>query len=120
MKFTPAHMNSVLVETWHSFQQQSACVIIYALKKTKLLPLAPPDHDTNTQACLTATQTPSGTKSEETEEIGRASMAPVAVDGIRTTNPMVILRAQGRPSRNLLIKSATYDTVQQRTIIPIQ
>ena len=30
MKFTPTHMNYVLVEMWHSFQQQSACVIINA------------------------------------------------------------------------------------------
>ena len=50
--FTPAQMNSVLVEMWHLFQQQSALVIIDAFRKTKLLPLAPPDHDTNTQACL--------------------------------------------------------------------
>ena len=47
-------------------------------------------------------------------------MAPVAVDAIRTTEPMVILRAQGRPSRNLLIRAAAYDTVQHRTIFPIQ
>ena len=39
---------------------------------------------------------------------------------IRTTDPMVILRAQGRPSRNLLIRAADYDTVQQRTILLIQ
>ena len=44
MKVTPAHMNYVLVEMWHLFQQQSARVIINALKKKKLLPLAPPDH----------------------------------------------------------------------------
>ena len=69
----------------------------------KFLPLAPPDHSTNAQACLAETQTPSGTKSEETEEIARASMAPVAVEAIRTTEPMVILRAKGRSSRNLLI-----------------
>ena len=78
MQFTPVHMNSVLVEMWHLFQQQSACVIIDTFKKTKLLPLAPPDHDTNTQACLAATQPPSGNKSEEIEEIARASMATVA------------------------------------------
>ena len=30
MKFNPDHMNSVLVEMWYSFQQQSACVIIDA------------------------------------------------------------------------------------------
>ena len=63
---------------------------------------------------------PSGKKSEETEEIDRASMEPVAVDFIRTSDPMVILRARGRPSRNLLILGAAYDTVHQRTIISIQ
>ena len=47
-------------------------------------------------------------------------MAYLAVDAIRTTDPMVILRAHGRPSRNLLIRAAAYDTVQQRTILPIQ
>ena len=47
-------------------------------------------------------------------------MAPVAVDVIRTTDPMVILRARGRPSRNLLIRGAAYDIVHQRTILPIQ
>ena len=120
MKFTPAHMNSFLVEMWHSFQQQSACVIIDAFKKTKLLPLVPPDHDTNTQACLAATQTPSGNKPEEIEEIARASMTPVAVDAIKTIDPMVILRARGKPSSNLLIRGAAYDTVHQRTILPIK
>ena len=34
IKFTPDQMNSVLVEMWHLFQQKSACVIIYAFKKT--------------------------------------------------------------------------------------
>ena len=47
-------------------------------------------------------------------------MEPVAVKAIRTTEPMVILRAKGRSSRNLLIRAADYDTVQQRTIITIQ
>ena len=47
-------------------------------------------------------------------------MAPVVVDVIRMTDPMVILRAQGRPSRNLLIRGASYNTVQQRTVLPIQ
>ena len=47
-------------------------------------------------------------------------MAPVSVDVIRTTDPMVFLRAQGRPSRKLLIRVSVYDTVQQRTILPIQ
>ena len=96
-------MNYVLVEMWHSFQQQSASVVIDALKKTKLLPLAPPDHDTNAQGCLAATQTPLGMKSEEIENISGAFMAPGEVKAIRTTDPMSVLRAKGRSSRILLI-----------------
>ena len=47
-------------------------------------------------------------------------MVHVEVDTIRTTDPMVILRVQGRPSRNLLILASSYDTFQKRTILPIQ
>ena len=47
-------------------------------------------------------------------------MSPVAVDVISTTDPMVILRAQGRPSRKLLIRAVAYDTVKQMTVLPIQ
>ena len=47
-------------------------------------------------------------------------MAPGEVEAIRTTDPMVILRAKEGSPRNLLIRAAAYDTVQQRTIIPIQ
>ena len=47
-------------------------------------------------------------------------MASGEVEAIGTTYPMVILSAYGRSSRNLLIQAAAYDTVQQRTIIPIQ
>ena len=47
-------------------------------------------------------------------------VSPVAFDVIRTTDPMVVLRAQVIPSRNLIILAAAYDTIQQRTILPIQ
>ena len=86
----------------------------------KLPPLAPPDHETNAQVYLAATQTPSGMKSEEIEDIDRASMAPEEIEAIITTEPMVILIEKGRSSRNLLIRYAAYDTVQQRKIIHIQ
>ena len=76
MKFTPDHMNYVLEDIWHLFQQQSDSFIIDALKTHTLLPLSPPDHNTNAQACIAATQTPSRTKSEEIEEIAKAYMAP--------------------------------------------
>ena len=47
-------------------------------------------------------------------------MEPGEVESIITTESMVILRAKGRSSRNLLIRAAAYDTVQQRTVLPIQ
>ena len=47
-------------------------------------------------------------------------MEPVAVKAIRTTDPRVILKSKGISSRKLLIRAAAYDTVQQRTILPIQ
>ena len=65
------------------------------LKKTKLLPLAPPDHDANNQIYLEATQTPSGMKSKEIKDIYRAYMAPGEVEAIRKNDPMVIFRAKG-------------------------
>ena len=80
---------------WHSFQQQPASVIIYAFNKIKLLPLPPPNHDINTQACLAAAQTPSGAKSEETKDISRASIPPGEVEAVRNTEPIVILRLKG-------------------------
>ena len=85
-----------------------------------ILPLSPPDHETNTQACITENQTPSGKKSEEVEDISRASMAPVAVEAIRMTDPMVVLREKGRSSRNLFIQAAAYDTFQQMKITTIK
>ena len=39
---------------------------------------------------------------------------------IRMNDPMIINRENGGSSRNLLIRVRAYDTVQQRTIIPIQ
>ena len=91
---------------YHLLQQQSAFCIIGDFKKTKLLTLSPPDHDTNSQGFLAATQTPSGMKSEEIEDISRASMAPGEVKAIRMTEPMVILRVKGVSSMNLLIRFA--------------
>ena len=43
------------------------------------------------------------------------------MEGIRTTDPMVILREKGWciSSSNLLIRAAAYDTVRDRTVLPI-
>ena len=47
-------------------------------------------------------------------------MATGEVKSVRTTDPMVIIRSKVGSSRNLLVQVAAYDTVQQRTILPIQ
>ena len=47
-------------------------------------------------------------------------MEPREDTAIRRTNPMFILIAKRRSSRNLLIRDVSYGTVQQRRIIPIQ
>ena len=47
-------------------------------------------------------------------------MAPGEFEAIRATDLMVTLRAKGISSRKLLIRAADYDTVQQRTTLPIQ
>ena len=47
-------------------------------------------------------------------------MSPGEVEAIRTTDPMVIVRAKGGLLSILLIRAAAYDTFQQRKIIPIQ
>ena len=57
LKITNYHTNDVLVETWRAFQLSSAPLIINAPKKTKILPLNPPDEDTSTHACLVSAQT---------------------------------------------------------------
>ena len=62
LNFKNALMNYVLVESWRKFQLSSDPVIINAFKKTNLVPLTPPDEDTNTQACLEAAQNPKGEK----------------------------------------------------------
>ena len=60
LKFTSAHMNDILVETWRAFQLSSSLITFKAFNKTKFLPLTHPDEYTNTQSDLAAAQTPKG------------------------------------------------------------
>ena len=78
LNFTNAHMNYILVEIWRYFHIYSSPVIINAFKKKNIVPLTPPDEDTNTQVCLAAAQTPKE-KMEEIEVIARASIYPEGV-----------------------------------------
>ena len=47
-------------------------------------------------------------------------MAPGEVKAIMTTDPMVVLISKEGSSRSILIIFASYDNVQQKTILSIQ
>ena len=91
-------------------------------KKAHLLPLSPPDEYTNHQAYLAATQISKFRKVDEIESIVKTRIAPREMEEIRTTDPMVILRENGRvnSSRNLLLTAATYNTIRTGTVLLIQ
>ena len=48
-KFSPHHMNSVLVEAWDAFNISSVNIVRDSFAKTKLPPLIPHKLTTNTQ-----------------------------------------------------------------------
>ena len=56
LKFTPPHMNSVLVETWEDFKPSSATITQKYFKKTNFPPLYPTYIATNHKACIAGTQ----------------------------------------------------------------
>ena len=56
LKFTTAHTNAILVETWEDFKISSASMSHDAFNKTHLPPLYPPDQDMNIQYFLAGTQ----------------------------------------------------------------
>ena len=56
LKFTPAHINSVRVATWEAFKISSATITHNTFNNTHILPLSPPDIDTNHQTFLAVTQ----------------------------------------------------------------
>ena len=77
LKFTPAHINYVLVETWEDFKPTSATITQKSFKNTHLLPLSPPDIGTNHQAFLGGTQQSNIEKSGDIGRISKASIAPI-------------------------------------------
>ena len=55
LKFTPTHMNSILVETWEAFKLSSATITQKYFNKTHLLPRYLSYISTNDQDCLAGT-----------------------------------------------------------------
>ena len=118
-RFQPHHMNSVLIETWEAFMLSDGNIIMDSFAKCHLLPLSPPNMITNTQVCVSSIQT----SSKGTNQIAKDTLAPIKLLTTRTNNLMVIIPAKGsnqQPYRNILLREAAYETVQKRTVLPIQ
>ena len=63
------------------------------------------------------------TSSKGVNLITEGTVAPIQLEVTRTNDPMVIIRAKGstqQPSINILLRAAVYDTVQKRTVLPLQ
>ena len=118
-RFQPHHMNSVLVEAWDAFKVSSGNIIVDSFPKTRILPLIPPNMITNTHSMVASVQT----SSKGINCIAEDTVSPIQLQVTRTNEPMVIIRAKGstqQPSRNILLRAAAYDTVRNRTVLPLQ
>ena len=119
--FSPAHMNTVIVKMWARLTCESGSLIKRSFEKTHLVPLRPPTaHEAASNAMISALQIGTGKKATELAILSESIMSPVTVDNITTTDPVVILKARGNTSRNLIIRSAAYDIINRSTVIPAQ
>ena len=121
LEFTPAHINYILVETWEAFKLSSKTITQKYFNKTHLLLLSSQNIDTKNQSCLASTQQSNREKEDDIGSIAKASIEPIEMEGVNTTDPMVILRYKGRcrASNNLVIKAAVYDTASARNVLPL-
>ena len=85
-------MNYFLIKTWEALKLSSDKTPQKNFNKTYLLPLSPPDIDTNHQACLDGTKKLNRDKSDDIVSVVKASIGPIYMEEVRTTDPMVILR----------------------------
>ena len=76
-KFSPHHMNSVLVESWDPFRISSGKIIRDSFSKTNLPPLSPTDLTTNAQACAASIQVSFADKAEEINKILLQTFSPI-------------------------------------------
>ena len=81
IKFSPHHMNSVLVESWDPFNMSAGNIIRDSFAKTKLPPLSPPNLTANIQACAASTQVSSGSKAKEINNISCQKSCEYQVTG---------------------------------------
>ena len=94
-KFSPHHINSILVKAWDDFNISSGNIIMDSFLKKRHPPLIPTNLTTNTQASATSTQVYSGAKAEVINNISRHTVASIELQITRTDNNMVVLREKG-------------------------
>ena len=114
-------MNDVLVEPWEYFKISSEIITHKYLKKTHLFPPYLPNKITNHQYCLTDNKTSNIQSTDEIESIAKARVAPKEMELIRTTYWIVFHRDKEmvRSSRNLLLRTAAYDTARIHNVLPL-
>ena len=121
LRFTLPHINSVLFESWEDLKLSYTTITQKYFKKTHLLPLYPPDICTNNWACLAGNQQLNREKADEIVHIAKSIIVPIDMEEVSTTDPMVILRenGKGRFTRNLLIRAAVYSTMRTCTVLTL-
>ena len=71
------HINFVLVETWVAFKLSSRTIIYEDFKKTRLIPISPPETCIDPQAC---TQRSNGLKYDDIESTAKATISPADME----------------------------------------
>ena len=119
LKFSLPHMNYVLVETWETLRLSPATTTHKYFKRKNFLSVSQPEIFTNHRACLAVTQQSNREKLYGIGRIAKASIDPIDMEEVSTTDPIVILREKGRciSSRKLLYDA--YDTVRAPTVLPL-
>ena len=94
--YSPAHMNKVLVETWLKFQLRAPPITVKAFKKTRLLPLLPPDEDKNLAvwAMTAAMQIGEGKKAIELSIIQTKALQTIPYSVTKTSDLQAIQKAK--------------------------
>ena len=120
--FTPPHMNGVLSKAWAVFTTRAAPIIVRSFEKTRICPLkAPVEHKQYAGGAMTAAlQCSEGKKSVEIDIMTRQALGNVDFNVRTSVDPVVIMKAQGKSDRNLLIRSVAYDVVSRSLIVPVQ
>ena len=115
-------MNPILVEVWDAFKASSEKIFKNIFLKTNLLPLIPPEFDTDNQSCVAFVQVYFWYKDDNINGISHHTIVPVEVQELRSYDPMVVFLSKGieQVFRNIFLQASVYDNAKKQTIIPLQ